>query len=48
MYTLRQSVAKMEKVCYNLRVRGSEIPKHMLSAVADTEEDEMPIDEGFF
>lgn len=28
--TLRQSLWKVENVCYTLQVRGSEIPKHML------------------
>lgn len=27
---MRQSLAKVENACYMLRVRGSEIPKHML------------------
>ena len=27
---MRQSVSKVENACYMLRVRGSEIPKHML------------------
>lgn len=27
---LRQSLRKVEAACYTLRVRGSEIPKHML------------------
>lgn len=34
LYTLKQSLAKMENVCYTIRVRGSEIPKHMLANVA--------------
>lgn len=34
MYTLKQSLIKMENVCYTIKVRGSEIPKHMLADVA--------------
>lgn len=30
LYTLRQSLQKVETACYTLQVRGSEIPKHML------------------
>lgn len=30
LYTLRQSLRKVETACYTLKVRGSEIPKHML------------------
>ncbi|XP_022914674.2 translin-associated protein X [Onthophagus taurus] len=29
-HTLRESLYKMELVCYNIKVRGSEVPKHML------------------
>lgn len=32
--TLKQSLTKMENVCYTIKVRGSEIPKHMLADVA--------------
>ncbi|XP_058507226.1 translin-associated protein X [Solea solea] len=45
LHTLRQSLGKVEDACYALRVRGSEIPKHMLAdvfssrtALIDTEE----------
>ncbi|KAF7654586.1 hypothetical protein LDENG_00067840 [Lucifuga dentata] len=45
LHTLRQSLGKVEDACYTLRVRGSEIPKHMLAdvfssrnALADHEE----------
>uniref|UniRef100_A0A6B2F7L5 Translin-associated protein X n=1 Tax=Bothriechis nubestris TaxID=1766655 RepID=A0A6B2F7L5_9SAUR len=31
LYTLKQSLAKVENACYTLKVRGSEIPKHMLA-----------------
>jgi len=34
LYTLKQSLLKMENVCYMVKVRGSEIPKHMLADVA--------------
>lgn len=33
LYTLKQSLAKVEDACYTLRVRGSEIPRHMLADV---------------
>ncbi|GJQ82416.1 putative A2A adenosine receptor binding protein [Trypoxylus dichotomus] len=48
-YTLKQSLAKMELVCYNIKVRGSEIPKHMLAAVVTSTPDEnSDEDEGYF
>ncbi|TRY92568.1 hypothetical protein DNTS_029570 [Danionella cerebrum] len=33
LHTLRQSLGKVEDACYTLRVRGSEIPTHMLADV---------------
>ena len=33
MWTLKQSLEKVENACYTLKVRGSEIPKHMLSSI---------------
>lgn len=27
---LRQSMRKVENACYNINVRGTEVPKHML------------------
>ena len=33
MFTLRQSLQKVENACYTIQVRGSEIPKHMLADV---------------
>ncbi|XP_062851899.1 translin-associated protein X [Trichomycterus rosablanca] len=33
LHTLRQSLSKVEDACYTLKVRGSEIPKHMLADV---------------
>ncbi|XP_076314899.1 translin-associated protein X-like [Tachypleus tridentatus] len=35
--TLRQSLKKVENACYTIRVRGSEIPKHMLIHVFNEE-----------
>lgn len=49
VYTLKQSLGKMELVCYNLTIRGSEIPKHMLVSVLDTpQEQNDDDDEGFY
>ncbi|KAK9877544.1 hypothetical protein WA026_018651 [Henosepilachna vigintioctopunctata] len=50
VYTLKQSLAKMELVCYNLKIRGSEIPKHMLVAVLETQQEmnNEEDDEGFY
>lgn len=48
-YVLRQSLYKMESVCYNIVVRGSEVPKHMLANVIPTNTDVCSEeDEGFF
>lgn len=50
IFTLKQSLAKMEKTCYTIKVRGSEIPKHMLADVAirgTTEEYTTEEDEGY-
>ena len=33
IYTLRQSVRKVEDACYNINVRGSEMPKTHLADV---------------
>lgn len=46
-YTLRQSLSKMELVCYNIQIRGSEIPKHMLMSVIESSE-VISDDEGYF
>ncbi|XP_012149958.1 translin associated factor X [Megachile rotundata] len=43
--TLKQSLHKMENVCYTIKVRGSEIPKHILVDVATEEYAES--DEGY-
>lgn len=50
IFTLKQSLAKMENTCYTIKVRGSEIPKHMLADVAirgATEEYTADEDEGY-
>ncbi|CAG9863188.1 unnamed protein product [Phyllotreta striolata] len=47
-YVLRQSLTKMELVCYNIRIRGSEIPKHMLLSVIESNDANENEDEGFF
>lgn len=39
LYTLKQSLAKVENACYALKVRGSEIPKHMLADVFSVKTD---------
>ncbi|MBZ3890644.1 Translin-associated protein X [Sciurus carolinensis] len=33
LYTLKQSLVKVENACYTLKVQGSKIPKHMLTGV---------------
>ncbi|XP_069810587.1 translin-associated protein X-like [Dendropsophus ebraccatus] len=33
LYTLKQSLLKVENACYMLKVRGSETPKHMLAGL---------------
>ncbi|MBZ3872698.1 Translin-associated protein X [Sciurus carolinensis] len=33
LYTLKQSLAKVENTCYALKVQGSKIPKHMPACV---------------
>ncbi|XP_037089336.1 translin-associated protein X-like [Pollicipes pollicipes] len=40
--TLRQSVAKVENACYQLKVRGEEIPRHMLADVFSAGDDYPP------
>lgn len=49
LFTLRQSLTKIENVCYNIKVRGSEIPKHMLADIANasTEDYGNEEDEGY-
>ncbi|XP_072293489.1 translin-associated protein X [Eucyclogobius newberryi] len=46
LHTLRQSLGKVEDACYALRVRGSEIPKHMLADVFTTRNAIMDPEEG--
>lgn len=46
LYTLKQSLAKVENACYTLKVRGSEIPKHMLADLFSTKSELMEHDEG--
>ncbi|PBC26420.1 translin-associated protein X [Apis cerana] len=43
--TLKQSLHKMENVCYTIKIRGSEIPKHILVDVAT--EEYIESDEGY-
>ncbi|XP_011872247.1 PREDICTED: translin-associated protein X [Vollenhovia emeryi] len=47
--TLKHSLTKMENACYTIKVRGSEIPKHMLvdMAIAAAEEYATEDDEGY-
>nr|CAI5828973.1 unnamed protein product [Callosobruchus analis] len=47
-YVLRQSLEKMELVCYNIQIRGTEIPKHMLINVIESSDVKDDIDEGFY
>ncbi|CAG9759654.1 unnamed protein product [Ceutorhynchus assimilis] len=46
-YVLKQSLNKMELVCYNLQIRGKEIPRHMLLNVIEFQDTEIDADEGF-
>uniref|UniRef100_A0A8C8S335 Translin-associated protein X n=1 Tax=Pelusios castaneus TaxID=367368 RepID=A0A8C8S335_9SAUR len=46
LYTLKQSLAKVENACYTLKVRGSEIPKHMLADVFSTKAEIIDREEG--
>ena len=45
LYTLRQSLRKVETACYTIQVRGSEIPKHMLIDVLSKENNAPLLDE---
>ncbi|XP_011697151.1 PREDICTED: translin-associated protein X isoform X1 [Wasmannia auropunctata] len=47
--TLKHSLTKMENACYTIKVRGSEIPKHMLAdvAIAAAEKYATEDDEGY-
>ncbi|XP_061914524.1 disrupted in schizophrenia 1 protein-like isoform X4 [Entelurus aequoreus] len=46
LHTLRQSLGKVEDACYTLKVRGSEIPKHMLADVFSSRNAHMDPEEG--
>ncbi|XP_056616866.1 translin-associated protein X [Triplophysa dalaica] len=46
LHTLRQSLGKVEDACYTLRVRGSEIPKHMLADVFTSRAAHLETDDG--
>ncbi|XP_067840243.1 translin-associated protein X isoform X2 [Heptranchias perlo] len=46
LYTLKQSLGKVEDACYTLTVRGSEIPKHMLADVLSTKTSMIEQEEG--
>ncbi|KAK5908230.1 hypothetical protein CgunFtcFv8_016306 [Champsocephalus gunnari] len=46
LHVLRQSLGKVEDACYALRVRGSEIPKHMLADVFSSRTTHMEPEEG--
>ncbi|KAM6922311.1 translin-associated protein X [Lycodopsis pacificus] len=46
LHTLRQSLGKVEDACYALRVRGSEIPKHMLADVFSSRTAHLDPEEG--
>jgi len=51
IYVLKQSLMKMEYVCYTIQVRGSEIPRHMLATVINNTtnpEVSNEDDEGFY
>lgn len=49
LHVLRESLNKMEYVCYNIKVRGSEVPEHMLVPMQPKEDkvEEEEVD-GFF
>ncbi|XP_001514013.1 translin-associated protein X isoform X2 [Ornithorhynchus anatinus] len=46
LYVLKQSLGKVENACYALKVRGSEIPKHMLADVFAAKADPIDREEG--
>jgi hypothetical protein len=39
MYTFVQNVKKVEMACYTVKVRGTEMPKHMIFNVLDNEDE---------
>jgi hypothetical protein len=46
LYTLKESLAKVEHACSALKVRGSEIPKHMLADVFSVKTEMIHQEEG--
>ncbi|XP_053567085.1 translin-associated protein X [Bombina bombina] len=46
LHTLKQSLAKVENACYTLKVRGSEIPKHMLADLFSSKSELIEHDDG--
>lgn len=42
--TMKQSLSKVENACYNLRVRGTEIPKHLLADIFKVQKSELDSD----
>lgn len=46
LYTLKQSLGKVENACYMLKVRGSEIPKHMLADLFVSKSELLEHDDG--
>ncbi|KFM68644.1 Translin-associated protein X, partial [Stegodyphus mimosarum] len=44
LYTLKCSLQKVENACYAIKIRGSEIPKHMLADFFSNEEFKEPVD----
>lgn len=49
LHVLKESLNKMEHVCYNIKVRGSEVPEHMLLFnINQKDNDEAAVDEGYF
>ncbi|XP_065214663.1 translin-associated protein X [Planococcus citri] len=47
MITVKQCLNKVEFACYTVRVRGSEIPKHMIASVLENVKDETEDDTHF-
>lgn len=39
LYVLKNSLQKVENACYAIKIRGSEIPKHMLTDFFSNEEE---------
>lgn len=47
MITVKQCLRKVEIACYTVRVRGSEIPKHMIISVLENTNDDTEDDMNF-